>query len=204
MKIKSSAARLLLAATACVSASISATAFADAQEQAAQIHSRITGVKPSVDTLKAMAEDIANGNADAAAYRAMENDAFYNVTLKNLVTPWTNRDGDNFAPLNDYTATVIGMVRDEVDFREILSGDIIYTGASGLGLPAYSNSDNNHYEALEDSGYPLQTALERHTQSSVTGLPGEAYVMLADHQNWPERFTPNVPDDATLNKSLQE
>jgi HlyD family secretion protein len=29
-------------------------------------------------------------------------------------------------------------------------------------------------------------------------------VMLADHQNWPERFTPNVPDDATLNKSLQE
>ncbi|WP_239692421.1 hypothetical protein [Microbulbifer mangrovi] len=174
MKMKSPAARMLLAATACVSASLSVLAYADPQEQAAQIHSRITGVKPSVDVLKAMAEDIANGNADSAAYRAMDNDAFYDVTLKNLVTPWTNRDGDNFAPLNDYTATVIGMVRDEVDFREILSGDIIYTGASGLGLPNYSNSDNAHYTALEESGYPLQTALERHTQSSVTGLPGDA------------------------------
>ncbi|MBB5211526.1 hypothetical protein [Microbulbifer hydrolyticus] len=174
MKINSSAARLLLVATACVSTSLCAPAFAGPEEQAARIHSRITGVKPSVGVLTAMAEDIANGNADAAAYRAMENDAFYDVTLKNLVTPWTNRDGDNFAPLNDYTATVIGMVRDDVDFREILSGDIIYTGASGLGLPAYSNSNNNHYEELERNGYPLQTALERQTQSSVTGLPGDA------------------------------
>ncbi|KZB53728.1 HlyD family secretion protein [Thalassospira xiamenensis] len=46
--------------------------------------------------------------------------------------------------------------------------------------------------------------LEEHRKRVKTGLPGEAYVMLADHQNWPERFTPNVPDDATLNKSLQE
>ncbi len=40
--------------------------------------------------------------------------AFYSVTLKNFVTPWTNRDQTVFAPLNDYTATVIGMVRDNV------------------------------------------------------------------------------------------
>ncbi|WP_236250538.1 hypothetical protein [Microbulbifer sp. ALW1] len=179
MKIKSPAARLLCAATACLGtlAAISANpALAGAEEQAAQIHSRLTGVKPSVGVLTAMAEEIANGNAEVAAHLAMDNDAFYNVTLKNLVTPWTNRDGDNFAPLNDYTATVIGMVRDDVDFREILSGDILYTGtgASGLNLPAYSNSNNNHYEALENSGYPLQSALQRQPQSSVTGLPSEA------------------------------
>ncbi|WP_153039096.1 hypothetical protein [Microbulbifer sp. Q7] len=174
MKIKSSAARLLLAATTCVTVSLSAPAFAGPEEQAARMHSRITGVKPSVDVLKQMAAEIANGNADAAAEMAMQHDAFYDVTLKNLATPWTNRDGDNFAPLNDYTATVIGMVRDDVDFREILSGDIIYTGASGLGLPSYSNSNNSHYEALERSDYPLQTALEQRAQSSVTGLPSEA------------------------------
>ncbi|AJD51597.1 HlyD family secretion protein [Thalassospira xiamenensis M-5 = DSM 17429] len=46
--------------------------------------------------------------------------------------------------------------------------------------------------------------LEEHSKQVKTGLPGEAYVMLADHKNWPERFTPNVPDDATLNQSLQE
>ena len=48
----------------------------------------------------------------------MQHRAFYNVTLKNFVTPWTNRDQTVFAPLNDYTATVIGMVRDDVDFRQ--------------------------------------------------------------------------------------
>ena len=175
MKIISPAARTLIAATACLGAALSSTpAFAGPEEQAAQMHSRLTGVKPSVDVLTAMADNIASGDANAAAALAMENDAFYNVTLKNLVTPWTNRDGDNFAPLNDYTATVIGMVRDEVDFREILSGDIIYTGATGLGLPAYNNANNDHYQALEDAGYPLQTALERKSQSSVTGLPSDA------------------------------
>jgi HlyD family secretion protein len=46
--------------------------------------------------------------------------------------------------------------------------------------------------------------LEEHSKRVKIGLPGEAYVMLADHKNWPERFTPNVPDDATLNQSLQE
>ncbi|HEY8569862.1 hypothetical protein [Microbulbifer sp.] len=174
MNIKSPAARLLLAATASIGASLAQPALAGPEEQAAQIHSRITGVKPSVATLTQMAELIAADKASDAAYLAMQSDAFYNVTLKNLVTPWTSRDGDNFAPLNDYTATVIGMVRDDEDFREILSGDILYTGASGLGLPAYSNSNNNHYIELENSGYPLQTALERKTQSSVTGLPSDA------------------------------
>ncbi|WP_231759151.1 hypothetical protein [Microbulbifer elongatus] len=174
MKIISPVARALLATTACLSAALPLSAFAGPEEQAAQMHSRLTGVKPSIEVLTAMAQDIASGDAGAAAERAMENDAFYDVTLKNLVTPWTNRDGDNFAPLNDYTATVIGMVRDDVDFRQILSGDILYTGASGLGLPAYNNANNDHYEALEAAGYPLQTALERRTQSSVTGLPSEA------------------------------
>ena len=47
---------------------------------------------------------------------------FYNVTLKNIVTPWTNRDQTVFVPLNDYTATVIGMVRDDVPFNTALSG----------------------------------------------------------------------------------
>ncbi|WGL15610.1 hypothetical protein PVT68_12610 [Microbulbifer bruguierae] len=175
MKIKTSAARLLLVATACAGTSLAVPAIAGPGEQAAQIHSRLTGVKPDTAVLTTMAEEIANGNAEAAAYLAMDNDAFYNVTLRNLVTPWTSRDFDNFAPLNDYTATVIGMVRDDVDFREVLSGDILYTGAaSGLDLPAYSNSNNNHYIALEKSGYPLQAALERTTQSTVTGLPSDA------------------------------
>ena len=52
---------------------------------------------------------------------------FYNITLKNFAMPWTNRDQTVFAPLNDYMATVIGMVRDDVAFSTALSADILYT-----------------------------------------------------------------------------
>ncbi|PCO06204.1 hypothetical protein AWR36_008335 [Microbulbifer flavimaris] len=138
------------------------------------MHSRLTGISPSEAVLQQMAQDIANGNPHDAAYRAMENDAFYNVTLKNIATPWTNRDRDVFAPLNDYTATVIGAVRDDLDFREILYGNLLYTGDSGLGLPGYNNSNNDHYEALEAAGFSLKDSLVRQSQSAVTGLPAEA------------------------------
>ena len=36
--------------------------------------------------------------------------SFYTVVLKNFAAPWTNRDQTAFVPLNDYTATIIGMV----------------------------------------------------------------------------------------------
>jgi hypothetical protein len=144
------------------------------REQAKRIHERLAGIPPSADMLNDMANDIASGDALAAANRAIETDSFYSVSLKNWVTPWTNEEQTVFAPLNDYTATVIGMVRDEIDFRQVLTGDIIYTGSPGLGLPGYSNSNNNHYEALENQRHSLRTGLVQSTQSAVTGLPPDA------------------------------
>lgn len=147
---------------------------AGSREQAKRIHDRIAGVPPSAAVLDAMATDVAGGDAVGAAYRAMSNGAFYNVTLKNMVTPWTNRDQTVFAPLNDYTATVIGMVRDDVPFNTVLSADLVYVGASNLGLPAYSMTSNDHYAQLESQGIDMSTALVATTQTSVTDLPSEA------------------------------
>ena len=114
------------------------------------------------------------GGRHEAAYTAMQHRAFYDVTLKNFATPWTNRDQTAFAPLNDYTATVIGMVRDDVGFNTLLSDDILYVGRSGLGVPAYSPTNNDHYEALEASGANLKDGLVQTTQSGGDGLPPEA------------------------------
>lgn len=121
-----------------------------------------------------MATEISAGRPLNAAFIAMDDNAFYNVTLKNFVTPWTNEEQTVFAPLNDYTATVIGMVRDDLPFNTVLSADLLYVGNSNLGLPAYSTSDNAHYEAMENSGVDLKTGLVPVTQSSVTGLPSSA------------------------------
>jgi hypothetical protein len=66
------------------------------------------------------------------------------------------------------------MIRDDLDFRQVLYGDILYVGAGNLGLPAYSMSNNAHYQALEDQGINLKANLARTTQSSVMGLPAES------------------------------
>lgn len=153
---------------------VSTQAWAGPREQAKRIHDRIAGVPPSAALLDQMAADITAGRPIDAANRALESSAFYNVTLKNFVAPWTNREQSVFVPLNDYTATVIGMVRDDVPFNTVLSEDIAYTGQGVAGVPAYSPANNDHYEQLELRGADLRTVLTRTTQSSLNGLPAAA------------------------------
>ena len=87
-----------------------AAAQADARSQAKRIHDRLAGVPPTEAVLTSMAGDIVAGRETEAAYTAMQHRAFYDVTLKNFAMPWTNRDQTVFTPLNDFVATVIGMV----------------------------------------------------------------------------------------------
>ena len=148
---------------------------ADERDQAKRIFDRIAGVPPDDATLTAMEDEIRdNSDPLAAAIIATNAPEFYNVTLKNFAAPWTNRAGDVFVDLNDYTATVIGIVRDDVDFRQMLFGDILYVGDSALGLPAYSMTNNAHYEALEDQAVNLRDDLVATTQSGTTSLPASA------------------------------
>jgi len=149
------------------------TVQAGPREQAKRIHDRLTGVPPSDSVLDQMTTDITNGNPEAAATTAMENPAFYNVTLKNFAAPWTNRDQSVFVPLNDYTATVIGMVRDDVPFNTLLSADLVYT-SNAPDLPPYSMANNNHYEQAEANNVDLKATLVPTQQSAVTSLPPNA------------------------------
>jgi hypothetical protein len=144
------------------------------RRQAKRIHDRIAGVPPDAGVLNDMEADIVAGNVTAAAFRAMDNSAFYNVTLKNFAAPWTNRDQTLFTPLNDYTATVIGMIHDEVSFTGILSADVVYVGDPSLGLPAYSMTSNAHYDQLDAQGIDLKGNLVPVPQSVVTSLPSAA------------------------------
>lgn len=156
-----------------------ASAIAGPREQAKRIHDRLVGTPPSDTLLTQMAKDITtDGNGINAALLAMdksdpESSPFYNYTLKNFAAPWTNRDQQVFVPLNDYTATVIGMVRDDVPFNTLLSADILYV-ATGGGLPAYSPANNDLYQALDDNNADLRTVLTQTTQSSLTGIPAAA------------------------------
>ena len=155
---------------------VTGASHADARTQAKRIHDRIAGVAPSMAVLNSMEAKVSSGDAVGAAYIAMQNKHFYNATLVNFITPWTNEartifpeDMDTEGTLNDYTATVIGVIRDNLDFRRILYDDILYIGVNTS--PAYSYSSNAHYQALEKSGANMgdPTVLTRVTQSSQTG-----------------------------------
>ena len=147
------------------------SAWSDSRDQAKRMHDRIAGVPADSTTLNNMVTAIDNSDPVGAALMATLQPEFYSVTLRNFAAPWTNRDQSVFVPLDDYIATIIGMVRDDRDFRGILSEDVIYTG-SGNGVPGYSTTNNNHYEALENAD--LQAVLQSTTQSSLTGVPAEA------------------------------
>ncbi len=160
----------------CALALASASALAGPNEQAKFIYDRIAGVPPSSSELQQMVPLVQKGDqADlmAAANVALQSPAFYNTVLKNWAMPWTNRDQTVFAPLNDYVATVIGMVRDDVPFNTALSADILYV-SNAPGLPAPSPANNDHYAQAEAQGIDLKSTLVQTTQSGTYGTPAAA------------------------------
>ena len=169
-----------------LAAQAAAPALAGTTEQAERIYERLAGVQPSAAVLQQMVTALGGasptpvpaGDPRLVAAAAIATDpstapTFYNVTLKNWAMPWTNRNQSVFMPLNDYVATVIGMVRDNARFDTVLSGDILYT-VNASGLPAPSPANNNHYATAETNGANLATALQATTQSAAYGTPTAA------------------------------
>ncbi|MCG8438418.1 MAG: hypothetical protein MI751_10080 [Pseudomonadales bacterium] len=151
---------------------LSTQGLASSRDQAQRIHNRLAGVPADASTLDTMANMIDGaGGPQAAAELAMEHPAFYNVTLKQFATPWTNEAQDVFVPLNDYTATVIGAIRDDVDFRRILYADLLYVGNAS---PAAAADSNAHYRNLENQHADLKEVLQPSSQVSQYGTPSEA------------------------------
>ena len=133
-------------------------AGATPRDQAKRIHDRLVGVPPDPATLDQMTALVSTGQpADAlqAAEIAMHNPAFYRTALKNFITPWTNVDRTVFADLNDYTATVIGIIRDDRPFTDVLTADIVYVGTPNAVSTPYSQTDNVHYQLLDQKQVDL-------------------------------------------------
>jgi hypothetical protein len=159
-----------------------------AKAQVAFVYKRLAGVPASaadVNTWGAglvAAADKAAYLTDVVAKAATENDKFYSVTVLNFAQIEASEeralaDGsgatNSIGVLNDLTATVIGMVRDEKDYRAILSDDVLYipTGAT------YAAGTNAIYDTLYanvKNGAPLGSALTATTQTGATGLSVQA------------------------------
>ncbi len=176
----------------CLTLGCIGTVSAGPMEQARRMHDRLAGVPPTSEVLNAMAGLIQAGRAEDAAKIVMEptpntatdvngatvdnsksKQAFYSVSLKNFVTPWTNVEKSVHDPLNDYTALVIGLVRDGLPFTDVLTADYTYIGTNTN--PSPSLTDNAHYEALENNHVDLSDSnvFSQVPQSATASVPNE-------------------------------
>jgi len=164
------AVRATLCAGALILLGTNALAANPSADQATRIYNRIAGVPPTSTQLTQMTAT----DAVSAALIATQDPAFYNNTIRNMAAPWTNRDQSVFVPLNDYTATVVGMVRDDVPFNTLLSADLVYTADGASGVPAYSPANNAMYDAMDANNVDLKAHLVSSPQSALTGIPAAA------------------------------
>ena len=151
----------------------SAISVAGPREQAKRIHDRLVGVPPSSVVIDSMTTKIEGGDPIDAAMEAMANPAFYNTTVREFATPWSNREQSVYTDLNDSTATVIGMIRDDVPFDGVLFDDIVYVGAPAATSVPYSHADNDHYLDLQQNRIDLSDPanLVQQQQSAMPGTP---------------------------------
>lgn len=121
---------------------------------------------------------IKNGKVKEAALKAIDNKNFYDLTLKNWVKRWTNAEDSPRVQLNDYVATVIGIIRDDIPFDQVLYGDHLYIAAPTVTtVAAYTKKNNDHYIGLEDKFISLKDNLVKVTQSEVNGIADTAGVL---------------------------
>ncbi len=135
-------------------------------QRAQQIHQRLTGSKIPLTSpvIKNMEMLLNAGDGVGAAGLAIEDAYFYNVVLRDFASKMSNRDETINVPLNDFTATVIGAVRDNIDARQLLTENFFYMAdPTKASVPSDMVSDllrsNNHYESLTAGRYDLSKVL---------------------------------------------
>ncbi|MBL7545382.1 MAG: hypothetical protein JNL11_16300 [Bdellovibrionaceae bacterium] len=142
--------------------------------KASEIYERLTGTKTAIfnPMLKQMEEKLNANDAVSAAALVTEHPSFYNITVRNFANKMSNRDETIAFPLNDFAATIIGVVRDNISAKELLSGNYFYAGDPAKAAVPSDDIDNilrsnSHYEALDLNNYDLKAVLVQRRQMLI-------------------------------------
>jgi hypothetical protein len=133
------------------------------ERYSAQLFSHLAGAPvPMTDPrFRRVVGLIGKGNFMEAAKVVMNEQNFLKVRIRNFSLPFINKDKRPKDTLTDLQALIIGVTRDELDARTILTGDIAYVGYPNLGLPASSRKDNDHYMEFENRDLDFEKDLVR-------------------------------------------
>lgn len=161
MKISYALACLLFASTA------HAQSVGSQEVEAKWLLERLTGVKWSSNSpvYAQVLAKIRAGQKQEAAEIATEQAQFLNVIVREFATKMSTRDESVREPLNDFTATVIGVTRDATDARQLLHGNFTYKGdqtkLTGLNISDEVLRNNTHYAQMAQNSVNLKDVLIR-------------------------------------------
>lgn len=145
---------------------------------------RLSHVTSIDDPVMAKVKDlVARGQVKAAALEATKTDGFYNNVVRDMATKMSNREQSMAGVLNDFVATFIGVVRDDLDARLLVTGNFIYWAPNAVATNKNIRNDvvmsNKHYELLDSSHINLAKNLVRYDGIPVMG-PTNVVESLSD------------------------
>lgn len=126
--------------------------FSTAQAQSAKkLLERMAGAKVPADhpLLAKVQERLNVGDRVGAAQAAQEHPNFYNITVKQMALKMSTRELTIAIPLNDFAASFIGVTRDDLDARLLLTGNFHYKASPGTVPIDDITRNNSHYDELE-------------------------------------------------------
>lgn len=189
---------------------LTTSAFGGAKEQCYRMHNRLTGTPPNATELAACEAKVSSGDAFGAAKDMTANKFFLNDTIRSVFTPWTSETGDPLNPFNDFTATAMGLVKGDVDFRRIMDGDQIYS-CTGVA-PAVAAANNTHYTTCGTNAdiqavlapVAITTAYPQFAAAPADKFPSGMYSTRGFGSTYYEAGTNRAPFAYTLKYALCE
>ncbi len=138
----------------------------EGRKKAILLYKRLAGVSTSIDNpiVREMGQRIDAQDMIGAADLASQEADFYNITVRDLAGRMSTRDETVNAPLSDFVATVIGVTRDDINAKQLLTGNFTYQGDPRKAAVVRNTLDdivttNNHYDALSSGNFDLKRVL---------------------------------------------
>ncbi len=160
--------------------------ISQARFKALDIYKRLVGVRVPIDhpILVEMEELVARGDLTGAAQIATNEPGFYNLVVRDFAARMSTRDQSINEEFNDFIATFIGVTRDDIDARQLLTGSFYYKGSIDAPVDADIMDDilgsNDHYQQLAGQNYDFATVLERENTQYIRTNNDDNYIEHPD------------------------
>lgn len=195
--------KLVIAACLCIA--VSAEGFAAEKQDAFAIYQKLTGIPLQLgdSRLEKIQSLVKSGKTFEAALFITEDPAFLQVTIRDFAAVMSNREGIAYGSMNDFTALVMGITRDDIDARDLLTANYRYEGKTDLNLPPVAVNNNLHFEAMDAKGYKYRDALVRRVPQ-WDHIPAEQTAGLLTTRAWAEAHYKMGTNRRSLQFAMQE